>query len=369
MKIIHVAPPFLELNKDMIYGGIERVINDLRAKQQERGLQTKVLAPRNSNVQGIIETGNAVGTDEIFAQNINQNDARASTYSKLEHIYKIIEYAKINPKTIFHIHDDYLLPFMPLMNHALLTIHCDYEEFWSAENHREIAKTSRNLIAISKSQKSIFNSHGFKIDKVVYNGIDTSAFRFNDYHNNYMFSLSVIAPHKGQHIAIEVAKKLKKELVIAGNIGDQDYFDSFRNEINFDLSEEKDKYGALMKLPKGFKIVYTGSVNDSQKKPLFEHAEVFLMPYMINEPFGLVVVEALASGTPVVALNKGAAQELIKEGSTGFVRSNSYEMAVAIKDIKRIERKECRRDCEERFSLDKMAQDYMEIYKEIEKEK
>ena len=298
MNIVHVAPPFLALDENLQYGGIERIINMLRYKQQQLDIPTFVLAPSDSTVAGLIPTVPSIGIDEIYAPLTGQDKVRQSKWAILNHVVKVIEYARSSneEKKLFHVHDDYLLPFLPqiLGKPYLFSAYNHYPDFWQTEEHPDVAKDVRNIVAVSEAHKRNLESHGFSIHAVVYNGIEPKDFPFSDQKDNFLLSLGVIAQHKGQKLAVEIAQESAQNLIIAGNIGDNAYFDKFiKPYVTFDLSTESDKLAAYNSLTQKQGIIYVGSVNDTQKKPLFKKAKAFLMPTLCEDPCPAVPIESL----------------------------------------------------------------------------
>jgi glycosyltransferase involved in cell wall biosynthesis len=153
---------------------------------------------------------------------------------------------------------------------------------------------------------------------------------------------------KGPHIAIEVAKGANRRLVLAGNIppGGQGWFDEY---IRPHLDD-------------GW-VTYVGPVNDAQKNELLGKALGFLMPIQWNEPFGIVMAEAMACGTPVLGFPFGSVPEVIQDGINGFICSNTEEMIGRVKELVAIDRQTVRRTAEEKFSNTKIVADYLELYK------
>jgi glycosyltransferase involved in cell wall biosynthesis len=367
MKIVHVAPPFLALDENMKYGGIERVIMSLVKKERCLVDDVKIIAPSDSNIMGLVPTVKSIGVDDIYSPSIDREAVRQNSLSKIAHIAKVLEFSAENYDSILHFHDDYFAPFMrQISSRALLTLHSPYEEFWMTEEFPEASAQAKNLIAISRKQGEIYSSHGFNMRSVVYNGIEVDTFPFSAETGSFLLSLSGILPHKGQHLALEFAKSAGLDLVIAGNIANQEYFDRMiRPNIQYDLSNEEDKLGAYRMLGKGPKAVFVGPVNDEQKKPLYAAAKAFIMPVLWEEPFGLVAIEALACGTPVIASNRGALPELIDVGRTGFLCGSDSDFVDAISNIGSLDRLACRKVAESRFSSDAMARSYIEIYKNL----
>ncbi len=209
-----------------------------------------------------------------------------------------------------------------------------------------------NFVAISKNQRKY--SSGINIVKTIYHGLPLEKYDFNEEPEDYLLWLSKIIPQKGPAEAIEVAKKASEKLIIAGNIppDQSDYFD-YRIRPLIDNKQ----------------IVFVGAADFEKKVNLFKRAKAFLFPVKRPEPFGLVVAEAMATGTPVIAYKEGSMPELIKNGENGFLVSNQEEMVEAIKKIKTIKRKNCRLYAEKHFNINKMIKEYENLYSRVLKEK
>jgi glycosyltransferase involved in cell wall biosynthesis len=351
----------------MKYGGIERVVLSLIRKQRQTENEIEVIAPSDSKVQGLIQTVKSIGVDDIYQASTPKDKVRANSWTKMAHAAMVLDNARGRQDTVFHAHDDYLLPFFSSIgSNIIMTLHSPYEEFWMTEDFPDITDHTGSLIAISHKQRQIYESHGYKIMAVVYNGIDVEEHQHSLQKDDFLLSLSAVAPHKGQHTAIELAKQKGLPLIIAGNIANNDYYnEKIRQHMTHDLTAEQDKLAAYRQLPQGPKIVYVGPVNDEQKKPLYAQARAFLMPVYWEEPFGLVAVEALAGATPVIAMERGALPELINPGITGFLCKDEQGMADAIDKIDTLDKQACRQDAEARFSSQKMAEDYIRIYEQL----
>jgi glycosyltransferase involved in cell wall biosynthesis len=203
---------------------------------------------------------------------------------------------------------------------------------------------------ISRSAKSLLPDKS-RFAGVIYNAIDVETFPFNaGPRDDYLLYLSRISREKGTHLAIEVARRAGRRLVIAGNIDDTDrpYFES---EV----------------LPRvdGDAITYVGEANSVQKRELFANAQCLLAPITWNEPFGLFMAEAMACGTPVVAFRMGSVPEVVEDGVTGYVVTTVGEMVEALDRLDGISPEACRRRVEERFSTARMADDYMAAYEQV----
>lgn len=211
------------------------------------------------------------------------------------------------------------------------------------------------IVAISKNQKRL-NSHIAKFQGVVYNGIPVELYKFNKKPKDYLFFIGRISSEKGVWEAIKVAKIVKKKLLIAGPL-----------PVKKNLSKKEKKYlqKVLKEIKKSKNIKYLGVITGKKKLNYLKNTYCLLFPTRYEEPFGLVMTESMACGTPVIAFNRGAAPEIIKDGQTGFIVKNVIEMAEAVKKISQISRKKCRQWVEKNFTVKKMVDGYEKIYKKV----
>jgi glycosyltransferase involved in cell wall biosynthesis len=171
---------------------------------------------------------------------------------------------------------------------------------------------------------------------------------FNEYKSNRLLFLSRISRFKGAHEAITLAKQLHMPLDVAGEdvfVNDPPYVHSIMSSCTGD-------------------VVYHGTVPDAIKKSLLSRARALILPLLWDEPFGLVAIEALASGTPVIALRRGAMPEILIDGKTGFLCNTIQEMKDAIEKIDDIKPSDCRVNAE-RFTIEKMTENYVSMYRDI----
>ncbi|RZL43441.1 MAG: glycosyltransferase family 4 protein [Pedobacter sp.] len=187
--------------------------------------------------------------------------------------------------------------------------------------------------------------------QTIYNGVSLEIYQLNLNVNldKPLVFLGRIEPIKGTHIAIKVALATKKKLIIAGNIPNE-YQSYFEEEIAPFLDEQ---------------ITYVGAVNDIQKNEILRNASAFLMPILWNEPFGIVMAEAMACGTPVIGFNRGSVPEVIKDKETGFICNDTEEMIDVIGKINTIDRAKVRNYCELNFSADVIVNNYVALYKSL----
>jgi len=201
-----------------------------------------------------------------------------------------------------------------------------------------LAAYKTNVITISNAQRKEFpNLHYLA---TVYNGVDIEKYTFNPAPSNYLLMMGSIGRHKNQSEAIVVAKELGMKLILAGKIRDQDYFE----EIKKDIDQET--------------IKWIGEIGFAEKLKLYQNAKAFLFPILWEEPFGLVLIESMACGTPVIAFNHGAIPEVVSNNLTGYIVENHSQMVEAVKKISTILRENCRKRVEENFTIEKMIDSY-----------
>ena len=203
----------------------------------------------------------------------------------------------------------------------------------------ELFKTfNTRIITISNAQRKEFPNLNYLA--TVYNGVDVEKFTFSETPQDYLLMVGTIGRHKNQREAIAVAKELGMKLVLAGKIRDQDYFEELKKDID------------------GEKIKWFGEIGFEEKLKLYQNARAFIFPILWEEPFGLVMIEAMSCGTPVVAFNHGAVSEVLRDGLTGYVVENYSQMVEAIKKIDLIDRAACRKLVEDNFTVSKMIDSY-----------
>ncbi|MGH9210935.1 MAG: glycosyltransferase family 4 protein [Acidimicrobiales bacterium] len=204
------------------------------------------------------------------------------------------------------------------------------------------------IISISYRQASA--AGGTPIAGVIHHGIDVDQFPFGDGDGDYALFLGRVCPDKGVHTAAAIARKAGMALKIAAKLrepAEQAFFD--------------EAVAPLL----GDGIEFVGEVGGPAKLELLAGARCLLNPIAWPEPFGMVMIEALACGTPVVATPCGAVPEIVEEGVTGFIRETEVELADAVLDVGGLDRQRCRDAAAERFSTRRMALDHIRLYQRV----
>lgn len=181
----------------------------------------------------------------------------------------------------------------------------------------------------------------------IHHGLDLAQFTFTETSSDYLLFLGRIHPNKGTHLAIEVARRSGLPLVIAGIVHDRDYFT------------------AAVEPHLGEQVTYVGPVGPSERDALLGRAKALLHLISFAEPFGLSVVEAMATGTPVIAFPLGSMPELVVDGVTGFLVNGVEEAVEAVSRVSRLARLRCRQHVETRFSAQRMVADYAELFERV----
>ena len=336
MRIAQVAPLWFSV-PPYSYGGTELVVSMLTEELIKRGHEVTLFATSDSRTEAKLVP--------IWPKGL-ENANLAAPLSVFSLMYtELLE--KQGEFDIIHDHCEYYtVPFSKFLKPPLVsTLHNPFTE----EKIILYKKFSNiNYVAISKNQKRL--GPGVNIVKTIYHGIPIEKYDFNERPKGYLLWLSGLIPEKGAATAIEIAKMAGEKLIIAGPIFPRsaDYFEH-----------------RIKPLIDGKQIQFVGEANFEKKIELFKNAKAFLFPIRRQEPFGLVVLEAMACGTPVIAFREGSMPELIEHGKTGFLVDSAEEAVSAIKRIKRISRSYCRDYVKKNFPLKKMVDRYEQLYKKI----
>lgn len=206
------------------------------------------------------------------------------------------------------------------------------------------------FISISKNQRN--NAPNIHWIANIYHGIDLAHFKFNDKPMDYLLWFGRISPVKGTREAIEIAQKTGRRLIIAGKVDNVDIL-YFEKEVR--------------PLIDGRQIQFVGEVNIKQKAEYLKNAYALVSPLNWQEPFGLIVPESLACGTPVLTTRRGSMPEIVEHKKTGFIARSAHDLVEYVDKIPEIDRAYCRKVVEERFDKERMIDEYEKVFLRIYK--
>ncbi len=342
MRIAQVAPLY-ESVPPKLYGGTERVVYYLTEALIELGHDVTLFASGDSNTSAKLISH----TEEALRLNPNCVDAIAH---QIVQIQDVIERA--DEFDIIHFHIDYFhfpftenlsIPYVTTL-HGRLNIpdlKYIYDKF-----------SNQPLISISDAQRKPLPQAHFI--QTVYHGLPVNLLPPGAGEGGYLAFLGRVSPEKGLPAAIEIAKAAGIPLKIAAKVdkADQEYFEN-----------------AIQPLLNHPLIEFLGEINERQKGAFLGNALALLFPINWCEPFGLVMIEAMACGTPVIAHPMGSVPEVIEHGKNGFLVNSVEEAVRAVKQLNKLPRATIRKAFEERFTDRRMALDYLEAYKKMIRQK
>jgi glycosyltransferase involved in cell wall biosynthesis len=338
MRILQIAP-LAERVPPVRYGGTEAVVGLLVDGLVQAGHEVVLWASGDSLTLAELRS--------VYLHGLRLDPAVADPHP-YEWVHVVEAIRDAHEFDIIHNHDgERVMALAGLVAVPMLTtMHCliepDTKFVW--ERYRGYFNT------ISQAERATIPPlDGARFAGVVYNAVDVASFPFRAQKEDYLLFIGQIASIKGAHLAVEVARRLGKRLVIAGKIDphNRHYF-----------AETIEPY------IDGKRIQFLGEVG-YEKRELYANARCLLMPISWEEPFGLVMAEAMACGTPVIAFNRGSARELVVDGETGYIVRDVDEIAAAVGRLDRLDPHRCRKHVEANFDVPIMVQRYLEIYHRI----
>jgi glycosyltransferase involved in cell wall biosynthesis len=342
MRIAQLAP-LAESVPPRGYGGSEQVVSDLTEELVKRGHDVTLFATEDSVTSARLI---ASAPEGLRASNIAPTRFPAfdlKTLLTLESMEKDFD--------VVHNHMGYIALPMLLNLHCpvVTTIHNPVKDYCA-----DIFFACKNLsyIAISNAYKRLNYPNQLNYLATVYNGINIQAFNYDEgIHRTNLLFVGRICQDKGTLEAIQIAKGVGLPIILAGKVdnNDRQYFEEHIQPLLSDTN-----------------VKYIGEVTGQEKSALYSSAIATLCPIAFEEPFGLVLAESLASGTPVMAFNRGAVPEVIADGETGIVGSTVAELINRFGEIQNISRADCRARAERLFSKERMAENYEKVYEQLQ---
>jgi glycosyltransferase involved in cell wall biosynthesis len=343
MRVAVLAGPWITVPPPG-YGGIEAVVELLCDELVERGHDVTLFAAPGSHSAANIQSALERSHPDQIGSSLHESDHVGAAYDAID-----LAAAQGRPFDVVHDHSGFTALAMAdrVSAPVVHTVHAPFNEetcpFYARHGHKA------RLVAISRYQLE-HAPRGVHIADVVSNPIRVQEWPLVEAKDDYLLWMGRMDPAKGAHRAITAARRAGVRLVLAGPVqpGQESYF---RSEIAPQLD--------------GDMIQFVGEVGGRRRKELFAHAKAFLMPIRWPEPFGMVMVEALACGTPVIAFPEGAASEIVIHGENGMLVADELEMAQAITQIGSIDPGRCRRGVAERYDVSITTAGYERVYRQV----
>lgn len=387
LKVAIVAPPWLQIPPKG-YGGVEVVLAGLIQELVKKGVEVEVFAIGPIRGLGSIKVHSLYKTEQY--EHIHKPMYEALSPICAHMLFALDEIARQGDFDIIHDHNGFIGPMMlrwatevPGMPPAIHTHHGppfstsitigqglpDNRPYW-----RQLASMKRLfIVGISETvMRPAPRELRGQILPAVYNAIDAEQFKFYPEKDDYFVTLARFSQDKGQHIAAELCRKHRYKLKMAGTVAGI----MTTKQLTLELANPQSRYRSYADfayysdkiLPYTVltkRIQYLGNISGRAKQRLLGQAKALLFPIQWEEPFGMAVIEALACGTPVVAMNRGAMPEIIKHGVNGFLANTVEEFEEYMARVGEISPEACRKSVEDHFSTSHMADGYIERYKEV----
>ena len=335
MRIAVIAPPWTPV-PPTLYGGIELVVDRLAVGFQEAGHEVLLFTTGESTCP--------VPRQSVLAHAEGENIGNAVT--ELYHL--VHAYEAVQDFDIVHDHTvvgpAYSQRFPDLK--VVTTCHGEFNAALTAIYERTAHRVP--IIAISHAQRK--PAPHLPIGRVIHHGLDAAEFPMGTGSGGFCLFLGRMSPDKGAHRAAAAARKAGVPLVMAAKMREPWEVAYFEKEVEPLLSDD---------------VQYLGEVPHEKKLELLSEARALLFPIRWNEPFGMVMLEALACGTPVLAFAEGAAPEVVEDGRTGFLCHDETDMAEAIARADTIDRRVCREAVEGYFSTKRMVDEHVALFERL----
>ena len=338
MRIAQVGPLY-ESVPPKLYGGTERIVSYLTEELVNQGHEVTLFASGDSVTAAQL----VAACPESLRLNKQCIDSLAHHVVMLEEVFQ-----QANKFDIVHFHIDYLhFPLSSRHNlHHVTTLHGRLDLPDLIPLYQRFP--TMPVVSISNAQRKPLEWINWQ--GTVYHGLPHTLYGFHEPPGKYLAFLGRISPEKRVDRAIEIAKRLGMELKIAAKVDpvDREYFQAIIKPLLNDSLVE-----------------YVGEITEHEKDAFLGHAYALLFPIDWQEPFGLVMIEAMATGTPVIAFPCGSVPEVLDTGVTGFIVKDSDEAVKVVDQVSSLSRQKCRLKFEERFTAARMAEDYVAIYNRL----
>ena len=338
MRIAQVSP-LLESVPPQLYGGTERIVSYLTEELVRQGHEVTLFASGDSLTSARLRPmcDRALRLSESLADPVAHHILLLERVMREAHNFDVM-----------HFHLDYL-PFSLIRHHAIpavTTLHGRLDASCLPPLFREYC--DMRLVSISDAQRKPMPWAGWAA--TVHHGIPEDLYKQGNGDGGYLAFLGRISPEKRVDRAIEISRRVGMPLRVAAKIdgADKTYFEENIRTLLEDAN-----------------VDFIGEIGEGEKNELLGNARALLFPIDWPEPFGLVMIEAMACGTPVIAFRGGSVEEIIEDGVTGFIVSDIEEAVKAVSSLDAIDRSVCRARFEQRFSVSRMCRDYVSTYRRV----
>jgi glycosyltransferase involved in cell wall biosynthesis len=340
MRIAQVAPLY-ESVPPRLYGGTERVVSFLTEELVRQGHEVTLYASGDSQTRALL----VAACPQALWRDASCRETLPHHVRMLEMVMRDADYFDM-----IHFHCDYV-QFPILRRQPCPNVTTMHGRLYPPDLQNLLQEYGdMPLVSISNDQRRPMpwaNWHG-----TVHHGLPRDLHTFRDRPGDYLAFLGRISPEKRLDRAIEIARQTNMPLKVAARI----------------YPEDQDYYGTIIKplLAESRAFVeFVGEVGDAEKDAFLGNAYALLFPIDWPEPFGLVMIEAMACGTPVIAFRNGSVPEVIDHGLTGFVVNDVAQAVAAVGQVAGLNRAVCRQTFEERFDVARMTRDYLEVYRRV----
>jgi len=335
LTVLSMGYPFAQVSESTA-GGAEQVLSTLDEALVRAGHRSIVIAPEGSRVRGVLlpTPGPPPHLDDQQHE-IAVHRYRGAIRSALARF----------PIDVVHMHGLDFVEYLPEPGTpVLVTLHLP--PAWYSREAFRLARPDTHLICVSRSQASECPP-GAEIRAIIGNGIRLQPFRQRR-KRNYVMAMGRICPEKGLHLALDAATQSGLPLLLAGKVY------GYPSHQTYFAEQIRPRLGGGNR--------FLGEIGPGRKHRLLAGARCLLVPSLVPETSSLGVMEAMASGTPIVAYRKGALVELIEHGRTGFIVDSKDAMAAAIRATEHLDPRVCRRQAELHFSAERMFEKYLFLY-------
>jgi glycosyltransferase involved in cell wall biosynthesis len=338
LRVAMVAPPWFDVPPRK-YGGIEAVMADLIEALVDRGHEVTLI--------GVGEDRTRARLIPTFSQPLGERLGEPfPEVLHAAHAARIIDQLDVDV-----VHDHSLAGPLAAAGRDVPTIVTVHGPVTGepGEYYRQLG-TTVSLVAISDRQRRIAADLNWQA--TVHNALRVDGFPFQDDKEDWVLFLGRCVHDKGMHVAIDAARAAGKRIVLAAKCFEPSEKAYFQAEIAPRLGPD---------------VEWLGEVGAAQKKDLLSRARCLLFPILWEEPFGMVMIEALACGTPIVALRRGSVPEVVVDGLTGIICDDPGELPAALREVGTIDPELCRKDVIDRFRPEVMAAGYEQVYQAVAK--